>query len=95
MPLRGPAAADPAIRDRAERRFLGQVDLAWPEAKLVVEYEGEYHFQGLQIAKDDARYERLIAAGWRVIRLSSFDLRDMDAVMARVRDLLEEQPAAG
>ena len=38
--------------------FLGQVDLAWPEAKLIVEYEGAYHFDGLQIRKDDRRYER-------------------------------------
>jgi hypothetical protein len=75
--------------------FLGQVDLAWPEARLVVEYEGEYHFEGLQIAKDDGRYERLTAAGWRVIRLSSFDLRHMDGVIARVREHLARQPAAG
>jgi very-short-patch-repair endonuclease len=75
--------------------FLGQVDLAWPEAKLVVEYEGEYHFDGLHIVKDDARYERLTAAGWRVIRLSSFDLRNMDAVADRLRHALEECPSAG
>jgi Protein of unknown function (DUF559) len=75
--------------------FLGEVDLAWPEAKLVVEYEGEYHFEGLQIARDDRRYERLTAAGWRVVRLSSFDLRDMDAVISRIRTLLAEEPDAG
>lgn len=75
--------------------FLGRVDLAWPDARVVVEYEGEYHFDGLQIVKDDARYERLTAAGWRVIRLSSFDLRNMDAVVARVRDLLDRPPTAG
>jgi Protein of unknown function (DUF559) len=74
--------------------FLGQVDLAWPEARLVVEYEGEYHFEGLQITKDDARYARLTAAGWRVVRLSSFDLRDMDAVVERLRGLLEQRPTA-
>lgn len=75
--------------------FLGQVDLAWPEAQLVVEYEGEYHFDGVQIAKDDARYARLVAAGWRVVRLSSFDLRDMDGVVERLRQLLGDLPAAG
>jgi hypothetical protein len=54
-------------------RWLAQVDLAWPEAKLVVEYEGAYHFQGTQIVEDDDRCARLVAAGWRVIRLSSAD----------------------
>jgi hypothetical protein len=75
--------------------FLGQVDLAWPGVKLVVEYEGAYHFDGLQIPKDDARYEKLVAAGWRVIRLSSIDLRDLDAVVATIRAALETAPLAG
>jgi very-short-patch-repair endonuclease len=70
--------------------LLGQVDFAWPEAKLVVEYEGAYHFDELQIAKDDGRYERLLAAGWRVIRLSSSDLWDLDAVIVRIRAVLVE-----
>jgi hypothetical protein len=75
--------------------FLGQVDLAWPEHRLIVEYEGAYHFDGLQIARDDRRYERLIAAGWRVIRLSAPDLRDMDAVVARVARELARPLLAG
>ncbi|SDX79764.1 Protein of unknown function [Modestobacter sp. DSM 44400] len=63
-------------------------DLGWPEAKLMVEYEGAYHFDGVQIVKDDARYARLVAAGWRVLRLSSADLRDLDAVVAPIKDAL-------
>jgi hypothetical protein len=74
----------------AGNSFLAQVDLAWPEAKLVVEYEGAYHFDGLQILKDDGRYARLVAAGWRVIRLSSVDLRDLDDVVVRIRAALVE-----
>lgn len=69
--------------------FLGQVDLAWPEARLIVEYEGAYHFDGLQIPKDDVRYEKLVAAGWRVIRLSSIDLGDLDAAVARIGTSLD------
>ncbi|MGY1603470.1 endonuclease domain-containing protein [Geodermatophilus sp. SYSU D00815] len=64
--------------------FVGRVDLAWPEQRVLVEYEGAYHFEGLQIVRDDARYRRLTAAGWRVIRLSAADLRDMPAVVARI-----------
>ena len=51
--------------------FLGCVDLAWPEARLIVEYEGAYHFEGLQIARTTSATRRLVAAGWRVIRLSA------------------------
>ena len=64
--------------------FLGVVDLAWPEARLIVEYEGAYHFEDAQISKDDDRYRVLIAAGWRVIRLAVHDLRDMDGIVARI-----------
>ncbi|WP_448614011.1 DUF559 domain-containing protein [Modestobacter sp. URMC 112] len=71
-----------------EGAWLGQVDLAWPEHKVVVEYEGAYHFDGLQIVRDDLRYARMTAAGWRVIRLSSVDLRDMDAVVRRIQAAL-------
>ena len=72
----------------ADGVWLGRVDRAWPEQKLIVEYEGAYHFDGLQIAKDDARFERLVAAGWRVIRLSAHDLRDLDGVVRRIADAL-------
>jgi len=68
--------------------FLGRVDLAFPEARVVVEYEGAHHFEGTQIARDDVRIAGLVAAGWTVIRLSAVDLRDLDGVVARVRAAL-------
>ena len=68
--------------------FLGRVDLAFPEAKLIVEYEGEHHFDAEQIVRDDARYAALVAAGWRVIRLHAPDLRDLESVVSRVRAAL-------
>ena len=76
-------------------QFLGKVDLAWPEARLVVEYEGPHHFEDGQIAVDDERYRRLIAAGWRVIRLSAADLRDMESVVARIARALRAAPVGG
>ena len=69
-------------------RWSAQVDLAWPEARLIVEYEGAYHFDGTQIVKDDARYARLEAAGWTVIRLLAADLRDLDGVVAQIKAAL-------
>jgi very-short-patch-repair endonuclease len=79
----------PQFEVRRNGVFLGRVDLAFPEQRVVVEYEGAYHFEGTQIAHDDDRVARLEAAGWRVIRLSAADLRDLDAVVARVRAALE------
>lgn len=68
--------------------WLARVDLAWPEHRLVVEYDGEHHFDGLQIAKDDIRLAALVAAGWRVIRLSAADLRHMDRVVQEIAEAL-------
>ena len=78
----------------AAGEFLGRVDLAWPEHRLIVEYEGAHHFDDLQIRRDDRRYERLVAAGWRVIRLSAPDLRDMDGVVRRIRQALGPLPTS-
>lgn len=69
-------------------QFLARVDLAFPEAKLAIEYEGAYHFEGVQIVRDDARLARLIGYGWRVIRLTSSDLYNLDAVVHLVRQAL-------
>jgi hypothetical protein len=65
--------------------WLGRVDLAFPEARIAIEYEGAYHFEDGQIVRDDARYARLREAGWTVIRVSAADLHDLDAVVLRVR----------
>jgi Protein of unknown function (DUF559) len=68
--------------------FVGRVDLAWPDERLIVEYEGAHHFEGLQIVRDDERYRRLTEAGWTVLRLSAADLRDMTTVVARIAEAL-------
>lgn len=75
--------------------WLARVDLAWPEHRVIVEYDGEHHFEGLQIAKDDVRLKALVVAGWRVIRLSAADLRNTDDVVGRIAMALRTEPAAG
>ena len=78
----------PQYEVRVDGDFVARVDLAFPDARVAVEYEGAYHFEDGQIVRDDARYERLRAAGWTVIRLSAADLRDLDTVVERVRAVL-------
>jgi len=68
--------------------FLGRVDLAFPEQGVAVEYGGAYHFEGTQMVRDDVRLARLQAAGWRVVRLSAADLRDLDGALTKVRAAL-------
>jgi hypothetical protein len=79
----------PQFDVHADGDWLGRVDLAFPQEKVAVEYEGAYHFEDDQIVRDDARYTALRAAGWTVIRVSAADLRDLGAVVARVRAALQ------
>ena len=72
--------------------WLARVDLAWPEAKVVVEYEGAHHVDGLEVVRDDARLGRLVAAGRTVLRLSAADLRSMDDVVRRIAQALGVVP---
>ncbi|MGY1702055.1 DUF559 domain-containing protein [Geodermatophilus sp. SYSU D00766] len=86
--LAGLPAPVPQYEVVEDGRRLARVDLAWPEHRVVVEYEGEYHFDGVQIERDDARLARLVAAGWLVIRVAAHDLRALDDVVDRVRTAL-------
>ena len=79
---------EPQHEVRSGGRFVARVDFAWPEVRVALEYEGAYHFEGTQLARDDERIERLSAAGWLVLRISAADLRTLDAVVERVREAL-------
>jgi very-short-patch-repair endonuclease len=67
--------------------FVARVDLAFPEAKLAVEYDGEEHDDAL----DRARDVRIGALGWHVMRFQAVDVyrrpqRMVDAVRQQVRE---------
>jgi very-short-patch-repair endonuclease len=81
-------APEPQFEVRSGGRFVARVDFGWPAARLALEYEGAHHFDGVQIVRDDARIERLVAVGWRVLRISAADLHDLDGVVRRVRAAL-------
>ncbi|WP_091184480.1 DUF559 domain-containing protein [Paramicrobacterium humi] len=68
-------------------RFLACIDLAYPDAKIAIEYMGQHH--GKQYARDVERVERLRAAGWIVIQVSSTLLfTTPNELVARVRTAL-------
>ncbi len=75
------------VRDR-DGRFLARVDLAFPEHRLAVEYDGAWHGERGQLTRDRRRLNRLTAAGWRVVFVTADDLRDPDVIVARVTEAL-------
>lgn len=56
-------------------RFLGEGDLVYPEAMLVLEYEGDGHrTDKKQFRKDIGRREDFEDEGWSVLRITSDDV---------------------
>jgi hypothetical protein len=77
-----PVAQHQVLDDRG--RFVARVDFAWPEHRLAVEYDGQWHGDPAQFAKDRQRLNRLAAAGWRVLFVTAADLRDPERLLARI-----------
>jgi very-short-patch-repair endonuclease len=75
------------VRD-AEGRFIARVDLAFPEARVAVEYDGAWHGTDGQLRKDRRRLNALVREGWVVLHVTAADMHDLPAVLASVRGLL-------
>lgn len=74
-------------------RFMGRVDLAWPEQRVAVEYDGRWHAAAEQFDSDRARLNRLVTTdGWIVLHITSKRLReDFDGFVAEVRTALRSR----
>ncbi len=68
----------------ANGRFIARMDLAWPQYRIAIEYDGIWHADPGQFARDRRRLNALIAAGWTVYHITGSQLYDWDVV---VRDL--------
>jgi hypothetical protein len=68
--------------------FLARVDLAYPDLRVAVEYDGAWHAEDGQFARDRRRLNQLTAAGWAVLHVTAADLRDPALLVERVRALL-------
>jgi hypothetical protein len=56
--------------------FIGRVDLAYPQARIAIEYDSdEFHSGRLATMRDRSRRHRLVAAGWLPIDVGPADLR--------------------
>lgn len=74
-------------------RWLARVDLALPELKIAIEYDGrEVHDRDDVFVRDRRRQNALVAAGWLVLRFSAADLRGGGAAVgAAVARAVEAQ----
>jgi hypothetical protein len=68
--------------------WVAECDLVYRAYRVVVEYEGEQHFEKRQGRKDVKKYELLRALGWTVVRVMQDDLGDPEGTATRVRAAL-------
>lgn len=77
-------------------RSSGRADLAYPQWKIAVEYEGDGHrVDRAQWRRDIQRQRDLEDAGWIVIRVTELDLRESDAFLARLRRAIMARSSSG
>jgi very-short-patch-repair endonuclease len=88
LALAGLDAVPQFVVSDAAQRFVARVDLAFPELKLAIEYDGAWHAEPGQFARDRRRLNRLVEAGWTVIHVTAADLHDAPALIARIRALV-------
>jgi G:T-mismatch repair DNA endonuclease (very short patch repair protein) len=65
-------------------RFVARVDFAWPDRKVIVEYDGLWHAEDGQFARDRRRLNRLRAAGWTVVFVTAEDVRRPAELIASI-----------
>ncbi|WP_249777368.1 endonuclease domain-containing protein [Arthrobacter sp. C9C5] len=66
-----------------------QPDLAYPECRVAVEYEGAVHSEPAQVVRDIAREEDFTSAGWILVRISRRHMENnARAAVAKVRAAL-------
>lgn len=70
-------------------RLIARVDLAWPQHRVAVEYDGHWHADPAQLRKDRRRLNALITAGWTVLHVTDDRLRhDLGGIVTEVRKAL-------
>ncbi|SCL48900.1 hypothetical protein GA0070604_1799 [Micromonospora eburnea] len=70
-------------------RFIARLDLAWPEFRVAVEYDGLWHDDPEQFHRDRQRLNRLLGAEWIVLHVTAKRFRhDFDGILTEVRAAL-------
>ncbi|MFK0243854.1 DUF559 domain-containing protein [Amycolatopsis azurea] len=73
-------------------RKLYVLDLAWPELRIALEYDGYAAHEGRQ-GHDAERDARMAARGWITIRATAADLRDPRRLLAELRGAFARRTA--
>lgn len=69
--------------------FVAHPDLAWPDWRVAVEYDGIWHADAEQLHSDRRRLNHLVTAGWTVLHVTGRRLHtDFPALLHEIRTAL-------
>lgn len=69
--------------------IVAAADMAWPEHRVLVEFDGDVHRERKPFVEDRRRQNRVVMAGWTVLRFTSADVYgDPVGVLAQIRRAL-------
>lgn len=86
--MHGLPAPVPQFVVRHSGHFVARVDPAYPDRRLAIEYDGQWHADLGQLRRDRQRMNRLLTAGWRVVHVTARDLPQLTEVVRDIRQLL-------
>jgi hypothetical protein len=70
-------------------QWIGRFDLGYEEWKVLIEYDGDQHFEREQRNRDIVRWNALEADGWRVIRVKAAQLmNNPELLIEQIRTVL-------
>ncbi len=83
----------PIMQHRFHQVRKWRWDFCWPEQKLAVEIQGGSfvgggHNRGAQQQKDYEKQRVAVALGWRVLPFNTIDMKDPEAVVTFVAEVL-------
>ncbi|HZM79414.1 MAG TPA: hypothetical protein VFC19_27095 [Candidatus Limnocylindrales bacterium] len=72
--------------------FVARVDLALPEAKIAIEYDGRWHASTSQLERDRLRLNRLLGAEWVVFHVTADQMRStLDELLRDLRTTIRSR----
>ena len=77
---------------RTSGGFDYRADLAFPDRKVIIEYQSAFHETPESFRADMTRISRLEADGWKVIQVNRDDLRTPLELVSRIRHVLATRP---
>ncbi|WP_146244292.1 hypothetical protein [Curtobacterium sp. MCBD17_032] len=82
------------VRD-GEGRFLGRVDMAWPEYRIALEYDGDHHRERAVFLHDQRRDNGFVVNDWLVVHATAADRTHPTVLFERLGQAFARRRATG